>query len=131
MLSNNKMLTLLTKTTEPSARVAGTKRNIHELFDDLTLTAKTEKPKTKSEDEAEEEAPISAKALLSILDLSLELSSMSMSLSSSSSSSSPPQKKLLDLCDDELSLIHSLLKPDDCRALALTCHDAHSVIARM
>ncbi len=37
MLSNEKMLTLLTKTTESSARLAGTKRNIHELFDDLTL----------------------------------------------------------------------------------------------
>ena len=38
MLSNEKMLTLLTKTTESSARLAGTKRNIYELFDDLTLT---------------------------------------------------------------------------------------------
>ena len=46
MLSNEKMLTLLTKTTESSARLAGTKRNIHELFDDLTLTVETKKPKT-------------------------------------------------------------------------------------
>ena len=129
MLSNEKMLTLLTKTTEPSARLAGTKRNIHELFDDLTLTAKTKKPKTKSEDEAEEEAPISAKALLSILDLSLELSSMSMSSSSSSSSSSPPQKKLPDLDDDALRHIGSFLAPKHRRALALTCHDAHRACA--
>ena len=41
MLSDNKMLTLLTKTTEPSARLAGTKRPIDELFDDLTLTVET------------------------------------------------------------------------------------------
>ena len=127
MLSNKKMLT---NTTASPSRVAGTKRSIHELFDDLTLTVKTKKPKTN----AEEEAPISAEAPLpSILDddLSLELSSMSMSSSSSSSSpsSSPPQKKLPDLDDDALRHIGSFLTPKHRRALALTCHDAHRACA--
>ena len=117
MLSNEKMLTLLTKTTEPSARLAGTKRNIYELFDDLTLTVETKKPKTswlRHEDVfgVVTKHPSPPKPpLTSILDddLSLELSSMSMSSSSSSSSSSPPppQKKLLDLDDDALRHIGS------------------------
>jgi hypothetical protein len=137
MLSNEKMLTLLTKTTEPSARLAGTKRNIHELFDDLTLTVETKKPKTswlRHEDVfgVVTKHPSPPKPpLTSILDddLSLELSSMSMTSSSSSSSSPPPQPPLLDLDDDVLRHIASFLDPDDRRKLALTSHDAHRVIA--
>ena len=140
MLSNKEMLTLLTKTTEPSARLAGTKRNIHELFDDLTLTVETKKPKTswlRHEDVfgVVTKHPSPPKPpLTSILDddLSLELSSMSMTSSSSSSSpsSSPPQeKKLTDLDDDALRHIGSFLTPKHRRALALTCHDAHRACA--
>ena len=136
MLSNEKMLTLLTKTTEPSACLSGTKRNIVELFDDLTLTVETKKPKTswlRHEDVfgVVTKHPSPPKPpLTSILDddLSLELSSMSMS--SSSSSSSPPQeKKLPDLDDDALRHIGSFLTPKHRRALALTCHDAHRACA--
>jgi len=137
MLSNKEMLTLLTKTTEPSARLAGTKRNIHELFDDLTLTVETKKPKTswlRHEDVfgVVTKHPSPPKPpLTSILDddLSLELSSMSMSSSSSSSSSSPPPPPLLDLDDDALRHIGSFLTPKHRRALALTCHDAHRACA--
>ena len=139
MLSNKEMLTLLTKTTEPSARLAGTKRNIHELFDDLTLTVETKKPKTswlRHEDVfgIVTKHPSPPKPpLTSILDddLSLELSSMSMTSSSSSSSpsSSPPQKNLPDLDDDALRHIGSFLTPKHRRALALTCHDAHRACA--
>ena len=136
MLSNKEMLTLLTKTTEPSARLAGTKRNIHELFDDLTLTVETKKPKTswlRHEDVfgVVTKHPSPPKPpLTSILDddLSLELSSMSMT-SSSSSSSSPQEKKLTDLDDDALRHIGSFLTPKHRRALALTCHDAHRACA--
>ena len=137
MLSNEKMLTLLTKTTESSARLAGTKRNIHELFDDLTLTVETKKPKTswlRHEDVfgVVTKHPSPPKPpLTSILDddLSLELSSMSMSSSSSSSPPPAPQKKLPDLDDDALRLIASFLPPKNRRALALTCHDAHRACA--
>ena len=111
MLYNKKMIT---KTTASPARVAGTKRNIDELCDDFTRV-KIKKTITKTK--------LKKKRLD---DLSLELSSMSMALSSSSSSASspPPQKKLLDLNDDELRLIGSFLAdPDDRRNLALTCHD--------
>ena len=140
MLSNEKMLTLLTKTTESSARLAGTKRNIEELLDDLTLTVETKKPKTswlRHEDVfgIVTKHPSPPKPpLTSILDddLSLELSSMSMSSSSSSSSPPPaPQKKLPDLDDDALRLIGSFLAdPNDRRNLALTSHDAYRLFAR-
>ena len=137
MLSNKEMLTLLTKTTESSARLAGTKRNIEELLDDLTLTVETKKPKTswlRHEDVfgIVTKHPSPPKPpLTSILDddLSLELSSMSMSSSSSSPPPPPPQKKLPDLDDDALRLIGSFLAPKHRRALALTCHDAHRACA--
>lgn len=118
MLANKNMLA---NTTASPARVAGTKRSIHELCDDFTRV-KIKKTITKTKTKLKKKR---------LDDLSLELSSMSMS-SSSSSSSSPPPPKLLDLVgDDELRLIGSFLaEPNDRRNLALTSHDAYRLFAR-